>query len=75
MRNRKLHEALKAPPPKHVGPNINSTYESCGKLKAANFPCGKARFFHGECMAASGSVKTAPAMILRKIFRRFAIAR
>jgi hypothetical protein len=71
----KLREALKAGSPKRAAPNINSTYESCGKLKASNFSCGKAGFFRGECVAARRSVKNALAMILRKIFRRFATAR
>jgi hypothetical protein len=34
--------------------NINSTDESCGKLKATRFvifSCGKTRFFRGGCMA------------------------
>jgi hypothetical protein len=61
--------------PKRAAPNINSTYKSCGKLKARNFPCGKARFFRGGCVAANGSVKNALAIILRKIFHQFAIAR
>src|ERR1700733_14522511 len=37
--------------------------ESCGKLKASNFPCGKAGFFRGGCVAANSSVKNPPAMI------------
>jgi hypothetical protein len=46
-----------------------------GNRNPRNFSCGKARFFHGECVAASGFVKNAVAMILRKIFRRFAFVR
>jgi hypothetical protein len=36
-RNPKLREALEAGSRKRGTPNINSTYESCGKLKARNF--------------------------------------
>jgi hypothetical protein len=43
--------------------------------RQAFFSCGKAGFFCGGCVAASGSVKSASAMILRKIFRRFAFVR
>jgi hypothetical protein len=68
-------EALEAGSRKRAAPNINSTYESCGKLKARNFSCGKAGFFHGRYVAASSAVKNAVAMILRKIFRQIAIAR
>jgi hypothetical protein len=71
----KLPEALKEGSPKRAAPNINSTYESCGKLKASNFSCGKAGFFRGGSVTASSSVKNAVAMILRKIFRQFAVAR
>jgi hypothetical protein len=46
-----------------------------GNRNPRNFSCGKARFFRGECVAARGSVKNPPAMILRKIFRTFATAR
>jgi hypothetical protein len=46
--NRKLREALKAGSPKRAAPNINSTYESCGELKASNFSCGKAGFFRAN---------------------------
>jgi hypothetical protein len=71
----KPREGLEAGSPKRAAPNINSTYESCGKLKARNFSCDKARFFRGECVAASSSAKNASAIILRKKFRQFAIAR
>ncbi len=73
--NPKLREALKAGSPKRAAPNINATCESCGKLKARNFSCGKRRFFRGGYVAAGNSAKNTPAMVLRKIFRRFAIAR
>jgi hypothetical protein len=46
-----------------------------GNRNLRNFSCGKAGFFRGECMAVSSSAKNAPAMILRKGFRRFATAR
>jgi hypothetical protein len=71
----KPREGLKAGSPKRAAPNIKCTGKSCGKLKASNFSCGKARFFRGGCVAASSSVKNALAMILREIFRQFAIAR
>jgi hypothetical protein len=46
-----------------------------GNELRAIFLAAKQVFFRGRCVAASSSVKTAPAMILRRIFRKFAIAR
>jgi hypothetical protein len=46
-----------------------------GSVSPRNFSCGKARFFRGGSVAATNSAKNALAMILRKIFRQFAIAR
>jgi hypothetical protein len=75
----KRREALKAGSPKRAAPNINCVDESCGKLKAARvrtiFLAAEHVFFWRLMRGGEQFRENAAAMISRKIFRQFAIAR
>jgi hypothetical protein len=61
--------------PKRGAQNINCMCESCGKLKARNFFLRQGRVFSRRVRGGERFRKNPRAMILRKILRKFAIAR